>query len=311
MLLGNYSVLNRSPMRFLAGGTATPEVGSRANWQQNGNGKNRQYVSMTTAANRRFSLPCGSYPPYATMMPQRGGDMSARRSADFAIAPAATGVLGMPAAGTANAAVGIAPASVLPADDASPLRTGSASFAVVPNALEGQLMSSGEGSAALTISTNGPQLTASISSGGALSFAVSTNAPTLGALANAAGSSEVAFSAAPASILPLDDASPLRTGAAGLAFTGALVPYAVGRMAGSTTDDSVLTSTAIAAAVWDSVAAQFTDSATFGGKLNTASSGGVDLNALAQAVRAELATELARLDVRVGTRASQADVFAA
>ena len=82
-------------------------------------------------------------------------------------------------------------------------------------------------------------------------------------------------------------------------------------MSGSTVDTSVLTSTAIAAAVWDSVAAQFADSSTFGGKLNTASSGGVDLVALAQAVRAELATELARLDVRVGTRASQADVFAA
>jgi hypothetical protein len=35
------------------------------------------------------------------------------------------------------------------------------------------------------------------------------------------------------------------------------------------------------------------------------------LGAAAQAVRAELATELARLDVRVGPRASQADVFAA
>ena len=43
----------------------------------------------------------------------------------------------------------------------------------------------------------------------------------------------------------------------------------------------------------------------------TSGSTGPTAAEIAAAVRAELATELARLDVRVGTRASQADVFAA
>lgn len=45
-----------------------------------------------------------------------------------------------------------------------------------------------------------------------------------------------------------------------------------------------LTTSNVGAAVWGAIASQFTDSATMGGKLNTASSGGVDLNALADAV---------------------------
>ena len=67
----------------------------------------------------------------------------------------------------------------------------------------------------------------------------------------------------------------------------------------------------IANAVWEALAAQHTDSLTMGGKVNTASSGGVDINALADAVRDALAVELARIDANVSSRATAADVFAA
>lgn len=311
MLLGNYSVLNRSPMRFLAGGTATPEVGSRANWQQNGNGKNRQYVSMTTAANRRFSLPYGSYPPYATLMPQKGGDMSARRSADFAIASTATGVLGMPGAGASSFVISIAPASILPTDDSSPLRTGSASFAITTNTPDGQLISSGSGTANFSITTNNPQLTASVDGAGSASFAITTNTPLLGALANGQGSATITVSASSSGILPADDTSPLRTGSANFSFSGSLVSYAVGYMSGSTEVTTVLTTDSISRAVWAAIAATNNDAGTMGAKLNTASSGGVDYSAMADAIRTELAAELARIDANVSSRSTPGDIFAA
>lgn len=244
MLLGNYSVLNRAPMRYLAGGTATPEVGSRANWQQNGNGKNRQYVAQTTAANKQFSLPYGSYPPYATLMPQKAGDMAARRSADFAITPAATGVLGMPG-------------------------VGSASWSITTNAPDGQLITSGSGSTSFAITANGTAL-ATLSGDGSASFAITTNTPLLGALAwlQATGAFSVGAS---------------------------LTSYAVGNMAGTTEVTTVLTTDAIAQAVWAAIAAANNDAGTMGAKLNSAASGGVDYNTLADAVRNNLQAELLRI----------------
>jgi hypothetical protein len=47
--------------------------------------------------------------------------------------------------------------------------------------------------------------------------------------------------------------------------------------------------------IWNSVAADYNDVGTFGNKLNTASSGGVDYGALADAVRTELTPELAHI----------------
>ncbi len=55
-------------------------------------------------------------------------------------------------------------------------------------------------------------------------------------------------------------------------------------MAGEWTPYTELSPENLARAVWDAVAAQYNDAGSMGNKLNTAASGGVDLNALAAAV---------------------------
>lgn len=73
---------------------------------------------------------------------------------------------------------------------------------------------------------------------------------------------------------------------ADLSGTGTLtlVPYATGALAANITGESVLSPQNLAAAVWSALAAQYNDSGTMGNKLNLAASGGVDYDALAQAV---------------------------
>lgn len=259
MLLGNYSVLNRSPLRYLGGSTASPEVNHSPNWCRGGARKNRQYVDRTTTADKLFSLPYGTYVPYTTLLPQLGGSLSARRSGDFSITPVATGGLGMPG-------------------------VGSAALTILTNTPAGQLISSGSGSAALAFTVADALLTASVGGSGSAALALSTNTPILGAEASLTASGSFSITASNSQVLPLDTSSPLRTGTANFAITGALTPYAIGSLSGSTVDNSVLTVDAIASSVWESLASGHTDSLTMGGKLNTASSGGVDLNALAQAV---------------------------
>lgn len=168
MLLGNYSVLNRNPLRYLAGSTATPEVNHQSNFNRGGAKKNRQYVGQTTAANKQFSLPYGYYPVYTWQLPQVGGDLAARRSSDFGIDGAATGGLGMPGDGTAD-------------------------FSITTNNPDGQLVATvaaGDAPASFGISTNAPLLTASISATASAAFGIDTNAPTLGAEANLTAESE-------------------------------------------------------------------------------------------------------------------------
>ena len=87
-----------------------------------------------------------------------------------------------------------------------------------------------------------------------------------------------------ATILPTIDTPPARTAVASFAITGALTPYAVGSMVGSTLNTQALTTDTIAAAVWRSLAASFADAGTMGQKLNNAASGGVDYGDLAAAV---------------------------
>jgi len=55
-------------------------------------------------------------------------------------------------------------------------------------------------------------------------------------------------------------------------------------MIGTTDVVTELTTDSIAAAVWNAISSSFNDAGTMGNKLNTASSGGVDMDALAQTV---------------------------
>ena len=73
------------------------------------------------------------------------------------------------------------------------------------------------------------------------------------------------------------------TGATTVTVDGHLDLMALGYMSG-TTEEAGLTPNGIANAVWNALAASNNTAGTMGNKLNTASSGGVDLNALVDAI---------------------------
>jgi hypothetical protein len=75
---------------------------------------------------------------------------------------------------------------------------------------------------------------------------------------------------------------------------GSMESYAKGHMTG-TTLESGLTVTGITNAIWNALKTQYAEPGTMGNALSTASSGGVDMTALAEAVRTELAVELERI----------------
>lgn len=71
-----------------------------------------------------------------------------------------------------------------------------------------------------------------------------------------------------------------------MTVTGSAIGYGLGYMQASTVDNSVLTATSISAAVWNAILADFNENGTAGKALASAGSGGVDLEALAQAILA-------------------------
>lgn len=70
-----------------------------------------------------------------------------------------------------------------------------------------------------------------------------------------------------------------------ITVSGSCDLMALGDISG-TTVEAGLTPNGIAKAVWEAIAASYTEAGTMGAKLNTASSGGVDLDALAAAILA-------------------------
>lgn len=69
-----------------------------------------------------------------------------------------------------------------------------------------------------------------------------------------------------------------------ISINGSAEIMGIGYMTGTTIETGELTPEGIATAVWRALAADNNETGTMGSKLNTASSGGVDLDALAQAV---------------------------
>ncbi len=88
------------------------------------------------------------------------------------------------------------------------------------------------------------------------------------------------------------------TGEATIHIDGAAEVLGLGYMTGTTVESGALTPAGIAAEVWKALAAQFNTPGTMGHKLNTATAGGVDLNALAAAVVAALDATAIPVDVR-------------
>lgn len=168
------------------------------------------------------SVPNGARHPVAWVMARRNGGMASRNVTRMTLAPAGLAVGGV----TANA-----PAAI--------------TFTVAD--ADGQLISSGGGSASITFNTNTPLLTASLNAIGSANLAITASGP-LGAEASSSGQAQLSFSMS-ATILPSNDTPPARTASASFSITGNLTPYAIGQMVGSTVDTSILTVDAIAAGV--------------------------------------------------------------
>ena len=75
MLHGNYSVLCKLPVRFLAGSTVSVEGQVRSNWNRSGQNRNKIYVSDQTAVDKLAAIPTGYYPPYTWFAPQIRGQI--------------------------------------------------------------------------------------------------------------------------------------------------------------------------------------------------------------------------------------------
>ena len=70
MLLGNHSVLNRSPLKFSGGSAASVEVVVQSNWTKSGNVRRRFYPDQAAAAKPLYSLPEGTYAGLAWLLPR-------------------------------------------------------------------------------------------------------------------------------------------------------------------------------------------------------------------------------------------------
>lgn len=133
---------------------------------------------------------------------------------------------------------------------------------------------------------------------GSMSF--TSDDASLGLIVSMSGDGTITFTAAGASLaltMAMDGNGNITlTGSGGLSmivpfegngnitFTGSADLRGRCSMQGEWTPYTELSPENLARAVWDALATQFNDAGTMGNKLNTASSGGVDMNAMAQAV---------------------------
>lgn len=179
MLHGNRSVLHKSPLRFLNGREAL----LRSNFSKHGMVRN-SYEQLDDKA----AIPYGHLSGSAWVLPKTAGGMSSRN-----VTSLTAGAVGLAYGGITTTA------------------TTSITFTVAD--MDGQLISSGNGSASMTFTLANALLTASLGGTGSTSFTLSTNTPLMGAEASAIGS-------------------------ANFAITGTLLPYARGFMTGSTVDVS-------------------------------------------------------------------------
>ena len=90
MLIGNYSVLQKSPGRFVAGSTTSAEGQVRSNFSKSGAYRNRFYVDQTTVALSLYAIPTGSYPDIAWVLPQISGQIASTQPIQGAGAATAT-----------------------------------------------------------------------------------------------------------------------------------------------------------------------------------------------------------------------------
>lgn len=104
MLIGNYSVLQKGPGRFVAGSTTSVEGQVRSNFSKSGAYRNRFYVDQTTTALSLYAIPTGSYPEIAWVLPQKAGQIASTQPIQGAGAATAALAGGLGAAATVTGA---------------------------------------------------------------------------------------------------------------------------------------------------------------------------------------------------------------
>ena len=215
-LIGNRSVLNKSPGRFLNAGVGT----FRSEFSKHGMRRSAAYSSLS-------AVPNGHLSPSAWVLPRTSGGMSSINFTTAMVSGSGLAVGGVTTTGTSSITLAFADAF-------------------------GELIASGGGTATFSLTSNNPLLTASINGTGTAVATFSTNTPTLGALADGSGEVAITLTATNSGRMPANDASPLRSGTSAISVTGALTPYAIGEMAGTTGPSAGTTgpsSESIAAAV--------------------------------------------------------------
>ena len=215
-LIGNRSVLNKSPGRFLNAGVAT----FRSEFNKHG-------MQRSAAFSPLSAMPNGHLAPSAWVLPRTAGGMSSINFTTAKVEGLGLAVGGITTTGTSSITLTFADAA-------------------------GQLIASGGGAATFSLTSNNPLLTASINGTGTATALVSTNTPTLGALADGSGAVTITVTGTNSGRLPANDASPLRTGSASFSLSGSLTPYAIGQMSGTTAEYG-LTNAGIANSVWSKV----------------------------------------------------------
>lgn len=237
---------------------------------------------------RLSAIPLGHLSPSAWVLPKTAGAMSSVNNARVDLTINGTAYGGITTTGSLTVSVQASSSQRFPLDDSSPLRTASSSISINFSTATGKLIASGAGSASILFNINNALLTASINGLGSASIIVTPNVPTLGALTSGIGTSSISITASNSVRYPTIDTSPLRTAISSITFSGSLNPYATGTMQGSTADNTVLTGESIAAAVWSAVASEYNTAGSTGNKLNTASTGGVDINSIVDAILEDL-----------------------
>ena len=159
MLIGNHSVLHKSPVRFINGREAL----LRSNFSKHGMIRN-----AFEQFDAKSAIPYGHLSPSAWVLPKTAGGMSSRNVTGLSIAVTGLAYGGVTSPGTASITFTVADAA-------------------------GQLISSGTGSASMTFTVADALLTASLNGEGSASFTITTNTPLLGALAGGTGTASMVF----------------------------------------------------------------------------------------------------------------------
>ena len=321
MLHGNYTVLNKLPLRFMGGSTTSVEPQLRSNWNTAGMARNKFYIERQTTSEKLYAIPQGGYPPVCWIIPQVAGNMAAHYTLN------GVGAISPPnLAGGLNAASTIAGIGAIGTAAATMLMYGSATLAgvggVTPSITAlGNIGATSAGSGAVTGSINSVvNLAASLAGVGALSGAlqailaassqidgvggVSANlSGGIGATATIAGVGSVSANvdavwsmqasiggsgSLSAAIQGLANCVSTMVGTGGLSVTA----HAPGDMSATITTATALSPSTLAAAVWNAFAADFNTAQTMGNKLNGAGNAGdpwgTDLSAYADGTAGKL-----------------------